>query len=118
MNWHQQLREEKKRQKQSQMKPSGPTEVNGIFGIPTDATPEERFRLTVDIERIHERETKSGDPCYFLNCRDSERMAISIVVWESQWSRFQEQMKEGSKVTLDVRVPKEGYSAFGLVAVV
>ena len=48
----------------------------------------------------------------------AEGMAISIVVWASQWSRFQGQMKEGSKVTLDVRVPKEGYSAFSLVAVV
>ena len=74
--------------------------------------------MTLDIERVHERETKAGDPCYFVNCRDSEGMAMSIVVWESQWSRIQEQMKVGSKVTLDVRVPRDGYSAFSLVAVV
>jgi DNA polymerase III alpha subunit len=118
MNWHQQIREETKRQKQPQKKRPGPTEVSGVCGIPTDATPEERFRLTVDLERVCERETKAGDPCYFLNCRDVEGMAISVVVWESQWSRFQGRLKEGITVTLDVRVPKEGYSAFGLVAVV
>jgi DNA polymerase III alpha subunit len=114
MAWHQQFRGKEKRQQQHQEARSGPTQVNGISDIPFEATPAHRFRLTIDVERVYERETKAGDPCYFLSCRDAEGMTFSVVVWDSQWSRFQGRLKEGSKVTLDVRVPKEGFSAFTL----
>lgn len=110
MSWYEQFPQ----QNQHQMAQAGPTQVNDISAIPFDATPAERFRLSVDVERVHERETKAGDPCYFLSCRDAEGMTFSVVVWHSQWSRFQGRLKEGSKVTLDVRVPKEGFSAFTL----
>jgi DNA polymerase III alpha subunit len=114
MSWYEQFRGEAGRQAQRQVGRSGCTEVSGVCGIPCEATPAERFRLIVDVERVCERETKAGDPCYFLSCRDAEGMTFSVVVWESQWSRYQGRLKEGSKATLDVRVPKEGFSAFTL----
>ena len=114
MSWYEQFRGEASRQGERQAARSGRIEVNGISGIPFEATPAERFRLAVDVERVCERETKTGEPCYFLSCRDAEGLTFSVVVWESQWSRFQGRLKEGGKATLDVRVPKEGFSAFTL----
>ena len=114
MSWHEQFRVEAGRRAERQGVRSGCTEVSGISSIPFEATPAERFRLTVDVERVYERETKTGDPCFFLLCRDAEGLAFSVVVWESQWSRFQGRLKEGDKVTLDVRVPRGDFSAFTL----
>jgi len=110
MSSYQHFRETASRQKKRQN--ASPTQVNGISGIPFETTPEERFRLTVDVERVCEQETKDGAPCYFLACRDAEGMTFSVVVWDSQWSRIQGQVEKGSKLAIDVRVPKEGYSAF------
>ena len=114
MNWHEQYRKKASRHKQRQKTHAGATQVNAISGIPFEATPDERFRLTVEVERVCERETKAGDPCYFLSCRDTEGMTFSLVVFDSQWSNFQESVVVGSMQTLDVRVPKEGFSSFTL----
>ena len=114
MSWHEQFQRKMKTQPQHQKAYAGPTEVNGISGIPDEATQSERFRLVVDVDRVCERETKAGEPCYFLSCRDAEDEHFCIVVWESQWSRFQDRLKEGSQLSLDMRVPKEGFSAFTL----
>jgi DNA polymerase III alpha subunit len=114
MSWYERFRVEASKPGERQAVRSGRTEVNGISGIPFEATPAERFRLSVDVQRVCERETKTGEPCYFLSCRDAEGLTFSVVVWESQWSRFQGRLKEGSKATLDVRVPKEGFTAFTL----
>ena len=110
MSWYEQFRAQKKHQKTR----SGPTEVSGISGIPFEASPEDRFRLTVDVERVYERTTKAGEPCYFLHCRDAERIKFSVVCWDWQWARFQGRVEEGTKLALDVRVPKGGFSAFSL----
>ena len=92
-----------------------PTHISSISDIPIQATPHEVYRITVEVERIHERETKTGETCYFLNCRDQQGMSFSVVVWESQWSRFNGDFEEGSEQTIDVRSPKDGYSAYTLV---
>ncbi len=91
-----------------------PTQVSGITAIPFEATPQEVFRLAVEVEQIDERETKTGNPYYFVQCRDEEGMTFSVVVWDSQWSRLQGRVQEGAKLELGVRVPKEGYTAFNL----
>lgn len=102
-------KEQKPHQRQS-----GPIQVSGISAIPFEATPEEVFRLTVEVEQIDERETTSRSPYYFLQCLDEEEMAFSVVVWSSQWARLQGRVKDGAKLEIDVRVPREGYSAFNL----
>jgi DNA polymerase III alpha subunit len=114
MKWNKQFQEKASTQTQRQKAQNDPTEVNGISDIPFEATQEERFRLTVDVAQVIERETKTGSPCYFVNCRDSEGMSFAIVVWDSQWARLQGQVKEGAALALNVRVPKEGFSAFML----
>jgi DNA polymerase III alpha subunit len=93
---------------------SGPIYASGISSIPFEATPQDIFRLTVDVEQVFERETKTGSPYFFLSCRDEEGMTFSVVVWDSQWARIQGRMKEGANVEINIRVPNEGYSAFNL----
>jgi DNA polymerase III alpha subunit len=110
MSWHEEIREQKQQRKAH----ASPTEVDGISGIPFEAKYEDRFRLTVDVERVFERTTKAGDPCYFLHCRDADGIIFSVICWESQWVRFQGRVKEGTNLTLDVRVPTGGFSAFTL----
>jgi single-stranded DNA-binding protein len=66
------------------------------------------------VVRVYERTTKAGEPCYFLKCQDAQASTFSVVVWDWQWERLQEQITEGSRITVDVRVPREGYSAFTL----
>jgi DNA polymerase III alpha subunit len=110
MAWHEQFRGQQQHRKAH----ASLTTVGGISHIPFEATPNERFRLTVAVERVYERTTKAGEPCYFLSCRDEEAMVFSVVVWEWQWARFQGGVEEGTTLALDVRVPKEGFSAFTL----
>jgi hypothetical protein len=106
MSWYEQF--------QGQWQNTGQVEVKGISGIPFKATPQDRFCLNVDVEQVFERETKAGEPCYFLHCRDTEGIKFSIVCWEWQWARLQGRAEEGAKLEVVVRVPKEGYSAFTL----
>ncbi len=114
MNRHQLFRGEASRQRQRQKPHAGPTEVSGISEIPFEATPDDRFRLTVEVERVYERTTKAGDPCYFLSCRGADGMMFSVVCWDWQWARFQGQVEEGVNLALDVRAPRDGFSAFTL----
>jgi DNA polymerase III alpha subunit len=95
-------------------KTTGSTQVSGISAIPFEATPQELFRLTVEVEQIDERETKTGNPYYFVQCRDEEGMQFSVVVWASQYARIQSKAQRGATLAIDIRVPKEGYSAFTL----
>ncbi len=97
-----------------QQKSSGPTQVSGITEIPFEASSKDVFRLTVEIEQIDERRTKTDQPYYFLQCRDEEGMEFSVVVWSSQFARHQGHMKEGAKLEIDIRLPGEGYTAFSL----
>lgn len=93
---------------------AGPTEVSGISDIPFEAKHENRFRLTVDVEKVVERTTKAGEPCYFLHCRDADGISFSVVCWEWQWARLQGRVEEGTNHTFDVKVPRNGFSAFTL----
>lgn len=106
MSWYEQFR--------GQQQNAGPAEVKGLSGIPFKAKPEDRFRMTVDVEQFFERTTKAGEPCYFLHCRDAEGIKFSIVCWEWQWARFQGRVEKGAKMKVVVRVPKDGFSAFTL----
>ena len=87
-------------------------QIKGINDIPYDATPIDRFRINVDVERVFERTTSAGDPCYFLSCKDTEGTFFSVVCWEWQYSRFQGRVLEGKNLEIDVKVPKEGYEAY------
>jgi DNA polymerase III alpha subunit len=104
----------KKPGKQDQNAQAGPIQVNGISGIPFEATSQDIFRLLVDVEEVIERETKTGNPYYFLQCRDEEGMMLSVIVWDWQWANLEGQMEEGTKLELDVKAPKQGFSAFTL----
>lgn len=99
MNWHEQFQGQ-------------PTQVTDISSIPFKATSQDRFRLTVDVEQFFVRTTKTGEPCYFLHCRDAEGYKFSIVCWEWQWARLQGRVEEGAKLEVVVCVPKNGFSAF------
>lgn len=110
MSWHERFRE---RSRPHAVR-TGTTQVESIAAIPCEATQAERFRLTVGVERICERPTKTGDPCYFLNCRDAQGMTFSVVCWDWQWTQFGGRVAEGATLPLDVRVPKDGFSAFTL----
>jgi hypothetical protein len=83
------------------------TQVDGIAGIYLDGTQAERFRLSVDVELVVERETKAGKACFFLDCRDAESMTGRLSVREWQWSRVRGRLKEGNKLTLDLRLPRD-----------
>jgi len=111
---YKQFRREPNKQKQDQNAHAGPTQVNGISGIPFDAKPEDQYRLTVDVEQVIERETKTGNPYFFLQCRDEEGMMFSVIVWDWQWARLEGQMEEETKLELNIRAPKQGFSAFTL----
>jgi hypothetical protein len=114
MTWFEQLREDLNKQTQRRQARSGPTPVDGVCGIPCEATPEERFRLTAAVERVYERTTKDGNPCYFLHCRDTAGIQFCVVCWDWQWARLQGRAEEGKSLSLDLRVPREGFSAFSL----
>lgn len=89
--------------------------VRSLSEISPHATPDEVFRIEVEVVRIVEQETRSGQPCYFLACKDEKEARFSVVVWEAQMDEIKTLVAEGKIVTLKVRVPKEGYSAFTIV---
>lgn len=117
MSWYDNFRQEINRQGQGRLARSNPTAVKCLADIPAEATHEDAFRLTVEVLRIVERTTQAGDPCYFLNCRDGQKIKFSVVAWEWQMEGLGE-VDEGKKAILDVRVPKKGFTAFTLARVV
>jgi len=67
----------------------------------------------VEVIRLCERTTQAGDPCYFLHCRDVQKLRFSVVIWDWQLEGLGD-VDEGKKVILDVRVPRKGFTAFTL----
>jgi DNA polymerase III alpha subunit len=114
MTWSEQFRENKKKPQNRKTRRSPPIPVNSTSDIPFEATPAQCYRLTVTIQRICERTTKAGDPCYFLQCRDADELMFSVICWDWQWERLQGETEAGKSVTLDVRVPRDEYTAFTL----
>jgi DNA polymerase III alpha subunit len=90
------------------------TQVAGILDIPPEATPEQRFRLVATITKIIKQCTKAGDDCYFLHCHDDDKTRFDLVLWRWQYEQLQGEVVEGVSLQVDVRVPKDGYSAFTL----
>jgi DNA polymerase III alpha subunit len=101
------------RKMQRQSNQSASMLIGSIEEIPHDASSQDAFRLKVEVVRITERETSAGDPFWFVKFEDEEQVRFDVVVWESQMRRLC--LVEGMKVTLDLRLPKEPYSAYRLV---
>ena len=114
MTKYKQFRKEPGKQAQDQNTHATATKITGISGIPFGATSLDTIRLAVDVEEVIERETKTGNPYYFLQCRDQEGMMFSVIVWNWQWQRLQGQIEEATKLDLNLHPPKENYSAFTL----
>lgn len=113
MNWKEQLHKNKPRRKHAHAAADAKP-VRALSEISPHATPDEVFRIEVEVVRIVERETQTAQPCYFLACKDEDEARFSIVVWESQMAEIKGSVNEGSIVTLEVRVPKPPFSAFTL----
>jgi hypothetical protein len=111
MNWKEHLKKSKPRRKHAHAAVDAKP-VRALSEISPHATPDELFRIEVEVLRIVERETQTAQPCYFLTVKDEEEAKFSIVVWESQMD--QGVVAEGKIVTLDVRVPKQPYTSFTL----
>jgi hypothetical protein len=94
---------------------SGVSPIPCLSDISLDAAPHDAFGLSVRIEDVAERETKNGDPYYFVNVRDGESVRFAIIVWQWQWARFGALLVDGAEVVVNVRLPVKGYSAFSLV---
>jgi hypothetical protein len=88
--------------------------VRSLSEIPPEAASDDVFRLPVEVVRVDERETRNGDPCYFLNVRDAMGVKFAIVCWDWQWAALRGGIDEGKSATLDVRVPADGYRSFRL----
>jgi DNA polymerase III alpha subunit len=88
--------------------------VQGLCDIPPAATPLQVFRLQVEVCKVTERVTRNGDPCFFLDVRDTEGLRFPVIVWDWQMAKFRETFSEKETVVMDVRVPKEGFHAFTL----
>jgi hypothetical protein len=59
-------------------------------------------------------QARNGNPCYFLHVRDAEGLRFSIVCWDSQWAKLRGRVAIGQRATLDVRVPRGGFTSFTL----
>lgn len=114
MNWSDHFRELKRQQTLPTAPRSKPTSVQSLDNIPPEATPADVYRLPVEVVRIDERETKTGDPCYFLHVKDSDGLRFSVVCWEAQWPKVRERVTVGQQATLDVKVPAGDHSSFTL----
>jgi hypothetical protein len=88
--------------------------VQRLRDIPMEATPQDVFRLPVEVVRADEREARNGKPCYFLLLRDAEGLQFSVVCWDWQWERLQGRAYPGAKAALDVKVPADGFNSFTL----
>jgi len=113
MNWQEQLQKNKPRRKYAHAATDAKP-VRALSEISPHATPDDVFRIEVEVVRIVERETKTAEPCYFVACKDEEEARFSVVVWESQMDEIKTVVAEGKMVTLEVRVPKPPFSAFTL----
>jgi DNA polymerase III alpha subunit len=115
MTWFDQFRKPNNTKPKRNAHRSPPIPVNGMSDIPLDATPEQCFSLSVTVERICERTTKNGDPCFFLHCRDADTLMFSVICWDWQWTKLHGQVEEGKMVTLKIKVPRDEFTAFTLV---
>ena len=113
MNWLEQTKKRNRRPPQT-LPAKTATLVRSLAEIPEDATPANVFRIEVEVLRIVERATKTDDVCYFLSCKDEDDVKFPIVVWEVQMDEIKKSVEEGKVVTLGVKIPKPGYSAFTL----
>ena len=113
MNRNQQLRGDSGRKMGLKAPSSDSMPISCIEEIPHDATNQDAFLLNVEVIRITERETAAGDPFWFVKCEDEEQLRFDLVVWESQMQRLG--LEKGMKVAIDVRIPKQPYSAYTLV---
>lgn len=114
MSWSDKFQKLDKRHPESTERSTRIKTVQGLSDIPTDATPRQAFRLKVEVCKVTEQVTRNGDPCFFLDVRDADGLRFPIIVWDWQMARFQGAVAEGQTITLDVRVPKDGYQAFNL----
>ena len=114
MNWSDHFPELKRRAIPQSEPGPGPAVVRSLSDIPLEAAPSDVFRLAVAVVRVDERETRNGDPCYFLNVRDAMGVKFSIVCWDWQWAAVRDGIDEGRPATLDVRVPADGFRFFRL----
>jgi hypothetical protein len=114
MNWSDHFRELKRQQPPFREPLSVSTSVRCLSDIPPEATPQQVFRLPVEVMRVDEREARNGNLCYFLQVRDDEGLRFSIVCWSSQWIRLRGRITVGQRATLAVKVPAGDYSAFTL----
>lgn len=88
--------------------------MQSLSDIPPEATPLQVFRLPVEVLRVDERVTRTGDPCYFLHVRDADGQRFPIVCWDWQWAKLSGRITVGREVTLDVKVPTGDYLSFTL----
>jgi DNA polymerase III alpha subunit len=88
--------------------------VSSIDEIPDEAAEDQAFRLAVEVLRITERSTSTGEPCYFLSLQDGDGERFSVVAWASQWAKLEGKVVEGGSATLELRVPVDGYASFTL----
>ena len=114
MNWKSRYRQNKSAPLDKAARLPKATPVSGIYEIPDKATGDQAFRISVDVLRVTEQCTRSGDPCYFLSLQDGDGERFSVVVWASQWAILEGKVVEGKMATLDVRVPVGDYPAFTL----
>lgn len=114
MNWSDHFPELKRQSAPPDESKRGPTSVQSLSDIPPEAAPEDVFRLPVDVVRVDERETRTGDPCYFLNVRDANGVRFSVVCWDWQWAVVRPGVVQGEPATLDVLVPGDGFRSFRL----
>ena len=114
MNWSDHFPELKRQTAPTAEPRPGPAIVQSLRDIPQEAAPDDVFRLPVDVVRVDERETRNGDPCYFLNVRDAKGVRFAVVCWDWQWAAVRDGIAEGTPATLDVRVPVDGFRSFRL----
>jgi len=107
-NWFDTLKQQKEAGRDSI------TAVEGIDGIPEDASPDQAWVVPLTIKKITPRLTVDGQTYYWLLVKDRMGYAFSIVVWDHQWDDLGP-FVEGEKRELKVRVPKGDYSAWNLI---
>jgi hypothetical protein len=114
MNWQEQFQNNKPKRKHAHAAADA-RPVRALSEISPHATPDEVFRIEVEVLRIVERETKTAEPCYFLACKDEDEGRFSVVIWESQMGELKGILDESKIVTLDVRVPKQPFTSLTIV---
>ena len=115
MNWTRHFPELKRQPPPPPHEPvNGPLVVQRLRDIPAEAALPDVFRIPVEVIRVDRQETRNGDPCYFVNVRDSTDIKFSVVCWDWQWAAIRDGITEGRHATLDVRVPEGKFRSFRL----